>query len=215
MVKGCRLEIIYFDSIDSTQKRLIADIKEGRVQAPVAYFTNHQTAGVGSRENRWVGERGNFFLSFAYKDFPPDLPQASIAIYVAYLLKEVLASYGSQVWIKWPNDFYLGKRKIGGCITNKIRDIYICGIGLNTRYAPQGFGKLDIEVEDVQLLKDYFVHLEKGITWKEIFRKFVIEFQKSKEFSAHVGQRVISLRDATLAEDGAILCEGERIYTLR
>ena len=209
------MEIVYFDSIDSTQKRLIADIKVGRVQAPVAYFTNHQTSGVGSRDNHWIGKRGNFFLSFAYKDFPADLPRASIAIYGAYLLKEVLASYGSQVWIKWPNDFYLNKRKIGGCITNKIRDIYICGIGLNTRYAPRGFGKLDIEVDDMKLLKDYFDLLAQGITWKEIFRKYVIEFQRSKEFHVHIGQRVLSLRDATLAEDGAILCEGERIYTLR
>ncbi len=209
------MEIVYFDSIDSTQKRLIADIKGGRVQAPVAYFTNHQTAGVGSRENRWIGARGNFFLSFAYSDFPADLPQASVAIYVSFLLKEVLARHGSRVWIKWPNDFYLDDRKIGGCVTNKINETYICGIGLNTTFSPRGFGRLDISIQDSVLLEEYFALLESRPSWKEIFSKYALEFHKNKKFTAHVGTKVISLQDATLAEDGALILDGERIYSLR
>ena len=209
------MEIVYFDSIDSTQKRLIAHIKARLVQVPVAYFTNHQTAGVGSRENRWIGERGNFFLSFAYSDFPADLPQTSVAIYVSFLLKEVLARHGSRVWIKWPNDFYLDDRKIGGCVTNKINETYICGIGLNTTFSPRGFGRLDISIQDSVLLEEYFALLESRPSWKEIFSKYALEFHKNKNLTAHVGTKVVSLRDATLAEDGALILDGERIYTLR
>ncbi|BCD67774.1 biotin--[acetyl-CoA-carboxylase] ligase [Nitratiruptor sp. YY09-18] len=209
------MEIIYFDAIDSTQKQLIKDIKCGKAKPPIAYFTNNQTGGVGSRNNQWIGLQGNFFLSFAIQDLPKDLPNTSIAIYLSYILKIVLKNHGSNVWIKWPNDFYIESKKIGGCVTNKVENFYICGIGLNTKIAPANFGKLDIEIDDKKVLAEYFGLLEKKISWKEIFSKYQLEFYKSKKFFTHVGEKKISLSHARLAEDGALVINNERIYSLR
>jgi len=211
------LEIYYFEEIDSTQKRLVEGIKRGEVTPPVAYLTYRQTGGIGSRGNSWIGREGNLFFSFALgrEALPPDLPFQSASIYFSFLLKEKLAERGSSIWLKWPNDFYIGEKKVGGCITQLVGETLVCGIGLNIREAPQGFGKVDVEVDPENLLESYFEELWKRRRWKEIFSKYKIEFEKSREFRVHSGGREISLKEASLAEDGGIVINGERIYSLR
>ncbi len=211
------LEIRWFDVLDSTQKRLIEDIKAKNAQPPIAYATTHQQAGIGSRGNSWIGQRGNLFFSFALrmKDIPSDLPLQSAALYFMFLFKEILAQKGSQVWLKWPNDLYIDRKKCGGCVTHTIGKTLICGIGLNSRGAPENFGVLDIQIEHHELLKEYFDLLASQIPWKQIFSKYKIEFQKNRGYTTHIGDRVVTLQEASLAEDGALILKGERIYTLR
>ncbi len=211
------MEIRYFDTIDSTQKALIADIKIDRVKPPIAYVTNRQHQGVGSRGNSWIGEDGNLFFSFALHldQLPYDLPLASASIYFSFILKEVLASFGSKVWIKWPNDFYLDTQKCGGCVTNKVADTIICGIGLNTKRAPKPFASLDVAVDDTLLLKNYFTKLESKPLWKNIFSKYEIEFYRYNFYKVHIKNRLVDLQNAKLLEDGALEIDGERIYSIR
>ena len=211
------MEIRYFDTIDSTQKALIADIKIGKANPPIAYVTNRQPQGIGSRGNSWIGEDGNLFFSFALHldQLPYDLPLASASIYFSFILKEVLASFGSKVWIKWPNDFYLDTQKCGGCVTNKVADTMICGIGLNTKKAPKPFASLDVAIDDTLLLKNYFAKLKSKPLWKNIFSKYEIEFYKNNSYTANLKDRVIDLTRARLLEDGALEIDGERIYSIR
>ncbi len=210
------LEICFFESIDSTQKRLVDDLKSAKVQAPIAYFSEYQTNGIGSRGNSWIGKRGNFFLSFALsrQALPDDLPLASASIYFSYLLKELLGELGSKVWIKWPNDFYLQK-KVGGCITQMVGETVVCGIGLNVVSAPQSFEKLDINVAPLTLASAYVKRVEKKVSWKQIFSKYRIEFYKNCNYSVHYKGKKIALDGAQLMDDGSIFIDGERIYSLR
>ncbi len=211
------MEIIWFEELDSTQKRLIEDIKSTRVSAPIAYCTNKQTGGIGSRGNSWIGCDGNLFFSFALstQDLPIDLPIQSIALYFMYLFKEILKQEGSKVWLKWPNDLYLEDKKCAGCVTAKVGDVFVCGIGLNTFVAPKNFAKLDIEVDDRKLLQEYFELLKTKPSWKGIFSKYKIEFHKSRAFTIHIKEREVELKEASLAEDGALIIGRERIYTQR
>ena len=100
-------------------------------------------------------------------------------------------------------------------MTNRVGDIFICGIGLNTKFAPRGFAKLDVLIDDEMLLQRYVNVLKSKVSWKDIFSKFAIEFHKSKKFSTHIFDKKIVLDNATLAEDGALVINGERIYSLR
>ncbi len=211
------MEIVYFDRLDSTQTRLIADIAQKKVTPPIAYYTNNQTDGVGSRGNRWIGKKGNLFFSFAlFLDaLPPDLPPPARALYCTYLFKETLAQKGSHVWLKWPNDLYIEDKKCGGALCNIKRDIVVCGIGLNTKYAPPGFGTLDIQIDEKKLLEEFFSLLHAQPSWKKIFSKYKIEFQKSRAFSTHIGNEIVDLKDATVAQDGALVIKNERIYNRR
>ena len=141
------MQILYLESVDSTQKYLKELIKEKKVSLPYAVISKTQTSGVGSRENSWVGLDGNLFLSFALslEDLPEDLKLESASIYFSYILKETLSEMDSKVWLKWPNDFYIDNKKIGGMITNMVDDALVCGVGVNIAEAPDDFGKLDIK----------------------------------------------------------------------
>ena len=211
------MEIIYFDQLDSTQTRLISDIAQKKVSPPIVYYTNNQTNGIGSRGNRWIGKKGNLFFSFAlFLDaLPKDLPSTAMALYFAYLFKETLAKEGSHVWLKWPNDLYIEDKKCGGALCNIKRDIVVCGIGLNTQYAPSEFAVLDIKIDEKRVLQEFFSLLGTKPSWKKIFSKYKIEFQKSRAFSAHIGNEIVDLKDATVAQDGALVIKNERIYNRR
>ena len=57
--------------------------------------------------------------------------------------------------------------------------------------------------------------LEKKILWKQTFSKFRIDFQKSKKFITHMGAQAVSLEGAQLCDDGAILLNEKKVYSLR
>lgn len=146
---------------------------------------------------------------------PEDLKLESSSIYLAFLMKEILASRGSNVWLKWPNDFYLDEVKIGGVITHIVADALVCGIGLNLAAAPDGFGAIDIEITPEALTEAYCGVFEKLPEWKQIFSKFQLEFAKSRAYFTHHNRETFSLEKARLQEDGSLECEGQRIYSLR
>jgi len=217
MEKDLVLQILSLESVDSTQKYLKELIKKDNIELPFAVVAKTQTNGVGSRDNTWDGLSGNLFLSMALhvESLPKDLKIESASIYFAYILKEVLESFNSKVWIKWPNDFYIKHKKIGGMITNIVEDKLICGVGLNLLNAPEGFEKLDVEISIDELLNKYFKSIENYVSWKQIFSKYKLEFQRNQNFFTHKNNLRISLENAYLEDDGSVVVNGERIYSLR
>ena len=211
------MQTLYLKEIGSTQKYLKELIKTKEIKLPYAVVADAQTDGIGSRENSWNSLEGNLFLSFAIelKELPKDLKLESASIYFAYILKTTLSGLNSEVWLKWPNDFYIKDKKIGGMITNIIDNVLICGVGLNLVTQPEGFAKLDVEVSREDLLQKYFKNIEKKIPWKQVFSKYELEFDKNKNFSTHNNNLRIPLEDVTLQSDGSIISNGERIYSLR
>jgi len=211
------LTIYWLERVDSTQRYVIDALKANTFQPPFAVVADSQDAGQGSRGNSWTGMEGNLFFSFAVERdrLPSDLKLESSSIYFAFLLKSVLQDSGSDIWLKWPNDFYVGTRKVGGTITTLRQNSLVCGIGLNLKNAPENFGVLDIGISRKELLDEYFFRLEKVPKWKEIFRLYALEFDKSRRFDTHNIGYKFSLENAVLLEDGSVMCDGQRIYSQR
>lgn len=211
------METFWLEEVDSTQRYLLDGLKNQTLKAPVCVGATMQTQGRGSRGNHWIGEEGNFFISFAINRnrLPSDLKLESSSIYFAYILKELLSEMGSDVWLKWPNDFYLGEQKLGGLITNLAGDCLVCGIGLNLKSSPETFAMMDIKIEAKGLRDAYLERLKTFPEWKQIFSKFALEFERSKAFSTHSNNTTIELKDAVLCEDGSLECNGQRMYSLR
>jgi len=189
----------------------------GTLQTPVAVVAKRQSKGRGSRDNGWIGLDGNLFVSFSIlkSTLPRDLKLESTSIYLSMLLKELLFQNGSKVWLKWPNDFYLEDKKIGGTITNVYKQSIVCGIGLNIKSAPEDSATLDINVEIGKLLQQYFNLVKSCQSWKQIFSKFELEFDKSAKYLTHIEDKIVSLGDVTLLSDGSIEVNGEKVYSLR
>lgn len=211
------MTIHWLERVDSTQRYASDALKHGALVPPFAVVADVQYAGHGSRGSSWTGLEGNLFFSFAIErsSLPDDLKLESSSIYFAYLLKETLHAYGSRVWLKWPNDFYLGDKKIGGAITALRQNTVVCGIGLNLKNAPESFAALDIEISRKEFLYNYLERVGKYPKWKQIFRFYALEFDKSRRFKTHNNADKFSLEDAILCEDGSVECDGQRIYSQR
>lgn len=211
------MKTLFFKSLPSTQLHLKELLKDKTTLLPLAVVADVQTAGIGSRDNSWTSQEGNLFLSFAINliDLPKDLKLESASIYFSYILKETLESFGSKVFLKWPNDLYINETKIGGMITNIVNDKIVCGVGLNLIKSQDDFACLDVEISKDELLKFFFKNIEKKTLWKQVFSKFKLNFQTNKKFFTHIKSKKVSLSEAVLEDDGSLNINGERIYSLR
>jgi len=211
------LETLYFDKLHSTQKFLIEELSYNRVTPPIAVMAKRQTTGVGSRDNSWEDGEGNLFFSFAIEldDLPSDLPIGSASIYFSFIMKEILKEFVDDVWLKWPNDLYYKKSKIGGTITKKIDNILVCGMGVNLKKNSNSYEALNIDIEPDFLLNRYINELKNPPSWKQVFSKYAIEFKRSKKVSTHIQGEYKSLENAVLSEDGSLIINNKRVYSLR
>ena len=211
------MEIIFLDKIDSTHKYLKNRILTTGYTNPLAIVTSHQTNGIGSRDNNWYGTKGNLYFSFVLdkKILPNDLALQSTSIYFSFILKDLLKEEGSSVWLKWPNDFYIDNKKIGGTITSISNGLFYCGIGINLKNISNEYGSLDIKINQAEILNKYFNKIKEQKEWKQVFSKYLLEFEKSKLFKTTINNHKISLENALLNEDGSILIDNKKVYSLR
>ncbi|MGN8370721.1 biotin--[acetyl-CoA-carboxylase] ligase [Helicobacter pylori] len=201
-----------FESLLSTQTYLLEKLKSNELKAPVLVLAKNQSTGIGSRGNIWesVESALTFSLALNASDLPKDLPMQTSALYLGFLFKEVLKELGSQTWLKWPNDLYLGDQKIGGVMVNVYKGMRVCGIGVNrvsTKWAC-----LDIGASDDWIIESFLKKIEENLFWGEVLSKYALEFHKNNSFSFHNDWgEAVSLKDAELLEDGRICIKG-KIY---
>lgn len=209
-MKQCEKRV--FDSLPSTQIYLLEKLKSNELKAPVLVLAKNQSAGIGSRGNIWENTKSalTFSLALNASDLPKDLPMQASALYLGFLFKEVLKELGSQTWLKWPNDLYLGDQKIGGVLVNVYKGMRVCGIGVNrvsTKWAC-----LDIGTSDDWIIEGFLKKIEENLFWGEVLSKYALEFHRSNSFSFHNDWgEAVSLKDAELLEDGRICIKG-KIY---
>ncbi|WRD29845.1 biotin--[acetyl-CoA-carboxylase] ligase [Helicobacter pylori] len=202
-----------FDSLPSTQIYLLEKLKNNELKAPILILAKNQSAGIGSRGNIWEGAKSalTFSLALNASDLPNDLPMQANALYLGFLFKEVLKELGSQTWLKWPNDLYLGGQKIGGVLVNAYKGMRVCGIGVNrvsTKWAC-----LDIGISDDLIIEGFLKKIEENLFWGEVLSKYALEFHRSNSFSFHNDWgELVSLKDAELLEDGRVLIK-DKIYS--
>lgn len=144
------IPITWFDSIDSTNS-------EARRQLPVnakmsVYAAKFQTAGRGQRGNKWSSAAGqNLTFSVLLNFSRPQMPDLAVrnqfllSIVAALSVSDLLQKLNIRNSIKWPNDIYIGRRKVCGMLIENIvgnagLEHSIIGIGLNlnqTEFPPE------------------------------------------------------------------------------
>lgn len=171
------ITVKHLDVVDSTNRYLRDEADNLWVNGKdvVAVTAAHQTAGRGQRGNVWSSKMGeNLLLSMLVR------PGNSLEVANQFLLSQAVAvslhaamkCYGIETKLKWPNDIYVGNRKLAGILveldySGSSVEQAIIGIGLNvnqTEFPPMDrvpvsmkmlLGK-DIPVEDV--LRDVLLH---------------------------------------------------------
>ena len=139
------MNTIWLDSIDSTNSEALRRLPE--LPGGTVLAARDQTAGRGQRGNTWFTEPGkNLTFTIVLKGLPLG---ASQAVRLNYLSSVAVADYldsrGVKAAIKWPNDIYVGGRKICGMLIENtlgpggelLASVVGIGINVNQKLFPQ------------------------------------------------------------------------------
>lgn len=125
---------IHFESIDSTNAYLKKNYHS--LENLTFVSASVQTQGKGRLDRKWESGDNNLLFSVLLKDQNYFSLPNSISILSAYTVLQVLKDCGvNDLSIKWPNDVYVGDKKICGilleAISTNVVECLIVGIGIN------------------------------------------------------------------------------------
>lgn len=132
-------KIIEVERTASTQSLILEMDREGTMREYTVVVTTDQTSGRGQGKNVWESERGkNLLFSMVLEPICTEASdQFLITQFISLAIVDTLKEYAvEEVRIKWPNDIYIGEKKVCGVliqnnvIGNQISKTYI-GIGIN------------------------------------------------------------------------------------
>ena len=130
--------IVRLEVIDSTNNYAKQQIRENEPTEGTVFLTYEQTMGRGQQKNVWESEpRQNLLFSIVLcPDFVEMRRQFRLSKVVSLGIYIAINKYVSGVKIKWPNDIYVGDRKLCGIliensVMNCVLNNSIVGIGLN------------------------------------------------------------------------------------
>lgn len=133
--------IIWIDRTESTNSELKRAIETYDNLSVIA--AAEQTAGRGQGDHRWItapGENLTFSMLFRFGEEYPVQVKTSDAVMVTWIstlaVRDYLLDNGIVSRIKWPNDIWVGDRKICGMLIENIScagmlTASISGIGVN------------------------------------------------------------------------------------
>ena len=171
-----------------------------------AIYTHGQTEGKGLGSNKWLSQHGeNLLISFLFQ--PPITVQNQFYFnqYFAISVRNFLAQYVNNPLIKWPNDIYVGNKKIAGIliehgVQGNSLTYSIAGVGINinqTHFEPELpnptsvaliTGKMyplaDMISQLTSVLKDHY-HLilnEDFSSLKKVYLTHLFQYQKRAQY---------------------------------
>ena len=127
-------KIHHFAETDSTN-RLAAAGAAGDV-----FTADHQTAGRGRLDHKWLSKPGENLMMSAIVDIAGIEPAeaATFPLAVGFAVADALSQMTPEILLKWPNDIVLAAdgtvfRKLSGILCERHGDCVIAGIGVNIR----------------------------------------------------------------------------------
>lgn len=140
---GFGANLVYLESVDSTN-RLAKELASSGAPEGTVVIAETQTAGRGRMGRHWVSP-GHLNLLFSVLVRPKCPPEDLFGLTMALALGATEAiglRCGLAVKIKWPNDLYVGRKKLGGLLTEfalgeRLVTYAVLGLGLNVNWTPQ------------------------------------------------------------------------------
>ncbi len=134
--------MIYRDTIGSTNAELKKLAQEGAPEGTVV-VADEQRAGCGRLGRQWVSKkRENLLFSVLLRpNLPPEKIFVLTMIFALAGIDAVETVSGLRAMIKWPNDIYVGVKKLGGILTEfaisqRTVQYTVLGMGLNVNWNP-------------------------------------------------------------------------------
>lgn len=227
--------IQYVTTCHSTNDIAAYKVRSGSAIHGEIVIAGEQTAGRGQRGRNWLADKDQNF-TFSIILFPSELEvknQFYLAQVVALGVRKYVADRVSKpVYIKWPNDIFIGPNKTAGIlIENTLRghriQSSVVGIGLNVnqqRFDTERTTSLALELgntlqlgeelEKLQLcLEMYFSLLEQGDyrQLKELYLNEALGVGEERRFLTSIGPLTGKIADVT-PEGKLVLSKGGETF---
>jgi len=177
--------IIYLEKVDSTNNfacRILKNKTESnKVPNGTLVLAETQKKGRGRLGKLWLSPLGGLWFTLIIKTRLAEKKLPEVTLIAAYSTAAVLnKEYNIKVTIKWPNDLYYKKTKLGGILTEaeKINnDIFlIIGIGINA----------NIDIEDLAPFNNKSISIRtilgRDIEREYLLTKILFEFEKNYNY---------------------------------
>ena len=190
---GC--EILYFDSIDSTNTKA-QELAEKGYPSGTLVVADKQIAGKGRRGRNWESPSGcGIFMTLMLKpDINPNNASMLTLVSALAVAKALADITGKDAKIKWPNDIVIDSRKVCGILTEMsaqfdyINNIVIgIGINVNNSSFPE---EISATASSLRLLNGGKKYRRAEIIEKimEYFEKYYSIFLETEDLSALVNE---------------------------
>lgn len=176
---GTRL--LYYDSVESTNGLAKSLALQGAPEGTLL-LTNQQTAGRGRMGRSWVSPKGaNLLFSVLLRPRLKTNEVFALTMIMAVSAAESLSRRtGIAARIKWPNDLYVGRRKLAGILTEialkeKMLDYVVVGMGLNVHWHPRD--DQEMRVQATSLLLETGLHCSRADLLVGILTEFELGYR--------------------------------------
>jgi BirA family transcriptional regulator, biotin operon repressor / biotin---[acetyl-CoA-carboxylase] ligase len=174
--------VVYLERIDSTN-RLAKELASSGAPEGTVVIAETQTSGRGRMGRQWVSP-GYLNLLFSVIVRPECPPEDLFGLTMALALgatEAIRDQCGLVVKIKWPNDLYVGRKKLGGLLTEfaleERRAVYaVLGLGLNVNWSPQQ--EKEILQPATSIVDETGKRTPRGELLAMILRRFEILYQR-------------------------------------
>ncbi len=120
-------ELVYFETIDSTQLEAKRRIERGNT-TPFVVLADAQTAGRGRFNREWYSPPGGLYFSWATHK----VENSAVSLVMGIAVAEALMPFTREgIFLKWPNDIYSDEGKVAGILAEFVNDFLVVGVGVN------------------------------------------------------------------------------------
>ena len=221
--------IIYHKTINSTNT-LAKELAAHGAPEGTLILAEEQTAGRGRLGRTWISPA---FVNLYFSIVLRPCIQADRAFVFTMVLAlaasdAVKGESGIRPMIKWPNDLYVGRKKLGGILTEfsvreKAVEYVILGLGLNVNWNPQEGESIlypatsifsetgirtsrnDLLIEILRLYESYYSRTLAGQI-DDIYKRWnELSLIKGRDVEIHSGQEVVHGNVRKIDQNGALV----------
>jgi BirA family transcriptional regulator, biotin operon repressor / biotin---[acetyl-CoA-carboxylase] ligase len=157
---------------EAAKARALRAAPEGTLVA-----ADRQTAGRGRLGRRWESPAGGLWFSLLLRpSFPPSRMPGLVLVAALDLALELRARWRLAARVKWPNDVWVGRRKVAGLLADMSSEMdrvqwAVLGVGVNVNNpAPPGTRTPAVSVKEC---------LKKAVSRRDLLAGWMDRFQKS------------------------------------
>lgn len=159
----------------------------GTGDLPSFFRADEQTAGKGRRGRFWASPPGGLYMTAVF-EAPDERESLLHPMRCAALIHRNLQALGArELKIKWPNDLYAGRRKLGGLLSRRVvlggQGVLLVGIGINLRKNPLPSEAVSLEeVADCKKIAPS----ELFYSWTDLLQKELSRVEIVEYLNAHL-----------------------------